>query len=56
MRIVPGKGNRSGSRGPVLKRLVNAYLQRIGSVLAFASAREVDGGSGACLVLLGNPR
>jgi DNA-nicking Smr family endonuclease len=56
VRIVHGKGNRSGSRGPVLKRLVNAYLQRVGSVLAFASAREVDGGSGACLVLLGHPR
>ena len=28
------------------------YLQRVEQVLAFASAREVDGGSGAILVLL----
>jgi DNA-nicking Smr family endonuclease len=56
VRVVHGKGNRSGHRGPVLKRLVNAYLQRVDAVLAFASAREVDGGSGACLVLLGRSR
>ena len=29
----------------VLKQVVNAYLRRVGAVLAFASAREVDGGS-----------
>ena len=52
LRIVHGKGLRSGNRGPVLKLLVNAYLQRVDAVLAFASAREVDGGAGAVLVLL----
>ncbi|MET0293261.1 MAG: Smr/MutS family protein [Steroidobacteraceae bacterium] len=52
LRIVHGKGLRSGQRGPVLKPLVNAYLQRVGSVLAFANGREVDGGVGATLVLL----
>ena len=56
LRIVHGKGLRSGHRGPVLKQLVNATLQRIGAVLAFASAREVDGGTGASLVLLSAPR
>ena len=56
LRIVHGKGLRSGNRGPVLKQLVNGYLQRVGAVLAFASAREVDGGSGACLVLLASRR
>ena len=56
LRIVHGKGRRSGHRGPVLKQLVNATLQRIGAVLAFASAREVDGGTGASLVLLSAPR
>jgi DNA-nicking Smr family endonuclease len=56
LRIVHGKGRRSGHRGPVLKQLVNARLQRIGAVLAFASAREVDGGTGASLVLLSAPR
>jgi DNA-nicking Smr family endonuclease len=52
LRIVHGKGLRSGQRGPVLKHLVNGYLQRVDSVLAFASGREVDGGVGATLVLL----
>jgi DNA-nicking Smr family endonuclease len=52
IRIIHGKGLRSGPRGPVLKTLVSSYLQRVGNVLAFASAREVDGGSGAILVLL----
>lgn len=56
LRVVHGKGLRSGNRGPVLKLLVNSYLQRVGAVLAFASAREVDGGSGACLVLLASRR
>ena len=56
LRIVHGKGLRSGNRGPILKRVVNGYLQRVGAVLAFASAREVDGGSGACLVLLASKR
>lgn len=51
-RVIHGKGLRSGTRGPVLKSLVSSYLQRVGNVLAFASAREVDGGSGAILVLL----
>jgi DNA-nicking Smr family endonuclease len=52
LRVVHGKGLRSGQRGPVLKHLVNGYLQRVGPVLAFASGREVDGGVGATLVLL----
>jgi DNA-nicking Smr family endonuclease len=52
VRIVHGKGKRSGSRGPVLKHLVNHWLQRIDAVLAFGSARAVDGGSGAVYVLL----
>jgi DNA-nicking Smr family endonuclease len=52
VRVIHGKGLRSGNRGPVLKQVANAFLQRVGAVLAFASAREVDGGSGALLVLL----
>ena len=56
VRIVHGKGHGSGQRGPVLKRLVNETLQRVGAVLAFASAREVDGGVGATLVLLAERR
>jgi DNA-nicking Smr family endonuclease len=56
VRIVHGKGLGSGRRGPVLKPLVNAYLQRVDAVLAFASGREVDGGAGATLVLLARRR
>jgi DNA-nicking Smr family endonuclease len=52
VRIVHGKGKRSGHRGPVLKHLVNHWLQRMDAVLAFGSARAVDGGSGAVYVLL----
>lgn len=52
LRVVHGKGLGSGHRGPVLKGVVSARLQRLDAVLAFASAREVDGGTGASLVLL----
>lgn len=52
VRIVHGKGKRSGPRGPVLKNIVNSWLQRSAAVLAFGSARSVDGGSGAVYVLL----
>jgi DNA-nicking Smr family endonuclease len=52
LRVIHGKGLRSGNRGPVLKLVASNYLRRLGTVLAFASAREVDGGSGAILVLL----
>ena len=52
VRVVHGKGRRSGPRGPVLKNVVNHWLQRADDVLAFGSARAVDGGSGAVYVLL----
>jgi DNA-nicking Smr family endonuclease len=52
VRVIHGKGLRSGTRGPVLKNTVNALLRRSGPVLAFASARPVAGGTGATLVLL----
>ena len=52
VRIVHGKGLRSGHRGPVLKATVNAVLRRTGAVLAYVSARQVDGGTGAVYVLL----
>lgn len=52
VRIIHGKGLRSGHRGPVLKNAVNALLQRTDPVLAFCSARPVDGGTGAIYVLL----
>ncbi|MET0224822.1 MAG: Smr/MutS family protein, partial [Dokdonella sp.] len=52
VRIIHGKGRRSGPRGPVLKNVVNQWLQRIDNIQAFGSARQVDGGSGAVYVLL----
>jgi DNA-nicking Smr family endonuclease len=52
VRIVHGKGLRSGHRGPVLKAAVASLLRRTGSVLAYVSARPVDGGTGALYVLL----
>jgi DNA-nicking Smr family endonuclease len=52
VRIVHGKGLRSGHRGPVLKGAVSSVLRRIGPVLAYVSARQVDGGTGALYVLL----
>ena len=52
VRVIHGKGLRSGSRGPVIKNAVNVLLRRADPVLAFASARPVAGGTGATLVLL----
>jgi len=55
VRIIHGKGLRSGHRGPVLKSAVSAVLRRTGAVLAYVSARPVDGGTGALYVLLCPP-
>ena len=52
VRVIHGKGLRSGQRGPVLKNVVNGLLRRSDAVLAFASARPASGGTGATLVLL----
>lgn len=52
VRIIHGKGNRSDHRGPVLKTKINNWLRQHGRVLAFHSARPVDGGTGAVYVLL----
>jgi len=52
LRIIHGKGLGSGLSGPVLKRKVNAWLRYWDPVLAFVSARAVDGGTGAVYVLL----
>lgn len=52
VRIVHGKGNRSGPRGPVLKNVVNRWLLQCAAVCAFGSARPMDGGTGAVYVLL----
>ncbi len=52
VRIVHGKGLRSSSRGPVLKRLTEQILRHRGDVVAYASALPAQGGTGAVLVLL----
>jgi DNA-nicking Smr family endonuclease len=52
VRVVHGKGYRSGARGPVLKIAVNTWLRHHPDVLAFTSARAIDGGTGAVYVLL----
>lgn len=54
VRVIHGKGRRSGPRGPVLKGMVAATLRRLAPVVAFVSARAVDGGTGAIYVLLGS--
>jgi DNA-nicking Smr family endonuclease len=52
VRIIHGKGSRYGARGPVLKTAVNLWLRRHMDVMAFISARAIDGGTGAVYVLL----
>ena len=54
VRIIHGKGLRSGHRGPVLKGVVSSVLRRVNPVVAYVSARQVDGGTGAVYVLLAN--
>ncbi|HEY9133899.1 MAG TPA: Smr/MutS family protein, partial [Dyella sp.] len=52
VRIVHGKGLRSKAAGPVLKVLTDRMLRRRDDVVAFASARPAQGGTGAVVVLL----
>jgi DNA-nicking Smr family endonuclease len=52
VRVIHGKGLRSGPAGPVLKEGVDHWLRKLDNVAAFASARPVDGGTGALYVLL----
>jgi DNA-nicking Smr family endonuclease len=53
VRVIHGKGRGSGHQGPVLKRKLGRWLQVRDDVLAYCSARPVDGGTGAVYVLLG---
>jgi DNA-nicking Smr family endonuclease len=52
VKIIHGKGLRSRNEGPVLKRMVDGLLRRRADVLAFASAKANQGGTGAVIVLL----
>jgi DNA-nicking Smr family endonuclease len=52
VRIIHGKGYGSNNQGPIIKPLVNKWLQQRNEILAFCSARPNDGGTGAVYVLL----
>lgn len=52
VRVIHGKGLGSGPRGPVIKQSVNVILRRTDAVVAFCTARPIDGGTGAIYVLL----
>ncbi len=52
VRIIHGKGRGSRNQLPVLKNRLNHWLQLDDRVLAFCSARPIDGGTGAVYVLL----
>lgn len=55
VRIIHGKGNRSPNSGPVIKSLLDSWLRKRNDVIAFCTARPVDGGTGAVYVLLRAP-
>ena len=52
VRIIHGKGYGSFNKLPVLKLKLNHWLRQRDEVLAFCSARPMDGGTGALYVLL----
>ena len=52
VRIIHGKGSRSGPDGPILKPSVQRWLAQWDEVLAFASSQPRHGGNGAVYVLL----
>lgn len=52
VRIIHGKGLRSRHGRPVLKGKLDRWLRQRDEVVAFCSARPVDGGTGAVYVLL----
>lgn len=52
VRIIHGKGLGSRHREPVLKHKLRNWLMQKDEVIAYAQARQSDGGSGAVIVLL----
>ena len=56
VRIIHGKGLRSKQGRPTIKSLIGKWLQQRQEVLAYCSARQVDGGTGAIYLLLKNSR
>lgn len=55
VRIVHGKGLRSAGGRAVLRPWVESHLRQRNDVLAYSSAPANQGGTGALLVLLGEP-
>lgn len=53
--IIHGKGNRSNHSQPILKNLINHWLQDISIILGFCSCPPGMGDTGAVLVLLKRP-
>ena len=52
VRIIHGKGLGSKNKKPVIKNKLNNWLQQRDDVLAYCSARQIDGGTGAIYLLL----
>jgi len=52
VRIIHGRGKGSYNSQPILKQKVNYWLRQIDPVLAFCSASNRDGGTGAIYLLL----
>lgn len=52
LKFIHGKGIHSSSNKPVLKNMVYLELKKNPLVIAFCSARDNDGGSGATYALL----
>lgn len=52
VRIIHGKGLGSRNKEPILKNKVRGWLMQKDEVIAYAQAKQQDGGSGAVIVLL----
>ncbi len=55
VRIIHGKGLGSKNKKPVIKNKLHNWLQQRNEVLAYCSARQIDGGTGAIYLLLKKP-
>ncbi|MDH3689741.1 MAG: Smr/MutS family endonuclease [Gammaproteobacteria bacterium] len=55
VRVIHGKGLRSPGKQPVLKSKTDRWLRQRQEILAYCSARQIDGGTGAVYVLLKKP-
>ena len=52
VRIIHGKGQRSPNKKPVLKTKTAGWLKQMDEILAYCTAPNTDGGTGALYVLL----